>query len=145
MRNTDFSKNIYNRMMEKSRELRPIQLEFKGHEMHHIIPKCMNGIDHVDNLVWLTKHEHMVAHYLLWRINRDARNAASFYLTLTSNTHVGCYKISDYHKKTCRKALEKTNVCYILNNNAKMLKILTVDEKREKTLALISLMRSKVQ
>ena len=34
-------------------------------EKHHIVPKCMNGTDYEDNLVWLTADEHFVAHQLL--------------------------------------------------------------------------------
>lgn len=37
-------------------------------ELHHIIPKCMGGLDNVDNLVSLTPEEHYVAHQLLVKI-----------------------------------------------------------------------------
>lgn len=37
-------------------------------ERHHIIPKCMNGNDNIDNLVYLTAREHYVAHQLLLKI-----------------------------------------------------------------------------
>jgi len=40
--------------------------KFEGYtEKHHIIPKCMGGIDDVVNLVDLTPEEHYVAHQLL--------------------------------------------------------------------------------
>jgi len=34
-------------------------------ELHHILPKCMGGLDNPDNLVRLTAEEHFVAHQLL--------------------------------------------------------------------------------
>lgn len=38
------------------------------YENHHIIPKHMGGDNSNDNLVLLTFREHVLAHYLLWRI-----------------------------------------------------------------------------
>jgi len=35
------------------------------HELHHIIPRCMGGLDNPDNLIWLTPGEHLQAHRLL--------------------------------------------------------------------------------
>ena len=37
-------------------------------ERHHIIPKCMNGTDEYNNLVYLTAREHFLAHWLLVKI-----------------------------------------------------------------------------
>jgi len=37
----------------------------KGHEMHHIIPKCMGGLNKKENLVRLTLREHYICHLLL--------------------------------------------------------------------------------
>lgn len=37
----------------------------KGHEVHHIIPKCMGGRKTKDNLVKLTLREHYICHLLL--------------------------------------------------------------------------------
>jgi hypothetical protein len=38
------------------------------YESHHIIPRCMNGNDEQNNLVYLTPEEHYVAHQLLVKI-----------------------------------------------------------------------------
>lgn len=40
-------------------------------EKHHIIPKCMNGTNALDNLIALTPEEHYVAHQLLVKIYPD--------------------------------------------------------------------------
>lgn len=37
-------------------------------ERHHILPRCMQGDDNIDNLVFLTAKEHFVAHHLLCKI-----------------------------------------------------------------------------
>ena len=37
-------------------------------ESHHVVPRCMGGSDHPDNLVDLTPEEHYVAHQLLVKI-----------------------------------------------------------------------------
>jgi len=38
-------------------------------EEHHIVPRCLNGSDHRDNLVELTPEEHYLAHQLLVKIH----------------------------------------------------------------------------
>jgi len=37
-------------------------------ELHHIIPKCMNGTNEKDNLVYLSAREHFICHLLLTKI-----------------------------------------------------------------------------
>lgn len=47
------------------------------YELHHIVPRCLNGSDDSDNLVLLTPREHFICHYLLWKITpiRKLRDA----------------------------------------------------------------------
>lgn len=40
-------------------------------ERHHIVPKCLGGGDHKDNLVKLTAKEHFVCHLLLTKMVSD--------------------------------------------------------------------------
>lgn len=42
-------------------------------EVHHILPRCMGGLDDSENLVSLTPREHFVAHQLLVRIHPKVR------------------------------------------------------------------------
>jgi hypothetical protein len=37
-------------------------------EKHHVIPRCMGGVDDKDNLVELTAREHFIVHKLLCKI-----------------------------------------------------------------------------
>lgn len=59
-------------------------------EVHHIIPKCMNGTDDKSNLVRLTPEEHYVAHQLLVKIYPDHHGLvrAVQMMTVTSKNHI---------------------------------------------------------
>ena len=58
---------IYNAIVSKAR-----YRTLKGYkESHHIIPRCMGGLDTKENLVDLTAREHFIAHRLLTKIYPD--------------------------------------------------------------------------
>lgn len=57
-------KKIYKDLIENAKN-RKKHSEDEYYEIHHIIPKCMGGSNHRDNLVKLTAREHFVAHALL--------------------------------------------------------------------------------
>lgn len=57
-------KKIYEQLI-KRRKITPIE-GYK--ERHHIIPKCMGGVNNKTNLVSLTAREHYIAHALLCKI-----------------------------------------------------------------------------
>ena len=38
-------------------------------ERHHIVPKCLGGLDEESNLIYLSAEAHYVAHQLLVKIN----------------------------------------------------------------------------
>lgn len=55
---------IYDSLIERARSR-----TLDGYvEKHHILPKCMGGLDDQSNLVSLTAEEHYVAHQLLCKI-----------------------------------------------------------------------------
>ena len=46
----------------------------KGYvEVHHIIPKCLGGLDTVDNLIELTAREHFICHWLLTKMVTETK------------------------------------------------------------------------
>ena len=49
------------------------------YERHHILPKCMGGVDE-NNITYLTPREHYIAHWLLCKIHKDM-----FYKIVTEN------------------------------------------------------------
>ena len=55
----------YTRLVERSKN----RLFTDYTETHHILPRCMGGMDCVDNLVELTPEEHYVAHQLLAKMH----------------------------------------------------------------------------
>jgi hypothetical protein len=59
----DYQK-IYNALVEKRKN----QLVEGYGEVHHIVPRCVGGLDIGENLVRLTAREHFIAHVLLVKI-----------------------------------------------------------------------------
>lgn len=60
---------IYDDLMLKGRKRGNIRSDIDFYvERHHIVPKCLGGSNHSDNLVFLTASEHFVAHQLLVKI-----------------------------------------------------------------------------
>lgn len=57
----------YFSLIESRKAERPTKPTFFS-EKHHIIPKCLGGLDDEKNLVWLTPREHWLAHKLLLKI-----------------------------------------------------------------------------
>lgn len=53
------------------------------YERHHIIPKCMNGGNDLDNLVLLTLREHFICHLLLPKMAIDHAHKNSLYCALS--------------------------------------------------------------
>lgn len=76
-------------------------------EIHHIIPKCMDGSDEPNNLVTLTARQHFVAHWILTKIYPDNYKLRyAFHLMFfptSSNTRQTDWKLSksrtyEFHK-----------------------------------------------
>ena len=53
------------------------------YELHHIIPKCMNGSNGNHNLVLLTLREHFVCHLLLPKMAVESAHRNSLYCALS--------------------------------------------------------------
>jgi hypothetical protein len=69
--------NLYvNLLVKHGSETRPLI----GYvERHHIIPKWMGGSDDKENLVYLSARVHFIAHWMLYKIYRDAKSARALY------------------------------------------------------------------
>lgn len=57
-------------------------------EKHHIIPRCMGGIDEDDNLVTLTPEEHYLCHLLLVKIHPNNIRLVKAAMFMVSSTGV---------------------------------------------------------
>lgn len=62
---------IYTNLVESKRNWKDSWLiKNLGLERHHIVPKHSGGLDEESNYTYLSHREHIVAHWLLWRIHR---------------------------------------------------------------------------
>jgi len=60
---------IINKALTEDRRKRKLNdLKYMYYERHHIIPKCIGGLNNKENLVLLTAREHFVIHQLLIKI-----------------------------------------------------------------------------
>lgn len=59
---------IYDKLISRAKSENRTRSDEIYYENHHIIPKHMGGEDVEDNLVLLTFREHVLSHYILWRI-----------------------------------------------------------------------------
>lgn len=64
-------------------------------EKHHIIPRCLGGIDTLDNLVELTAREHYICHRLLVKIYPESKKLIYAYWMMSNMLKQGRdYRIS---------------------------------------------------
>ena len=66
--------NIYKNLIETAKKENRSKSKSIYFENHHIIPRYMQGSNDNDNLQLLTFREHILAHYLLWRIHGNTED-----------------------------------------------------------------------
>lgn len=74
---------IYNQIIERARNRK-----LDGYvEKHHIVPKCIGGLDMKENIVELTAREHFLCHMLLCEMHYGNRNLwyALFLMSINKN------------------------------------------------------------
>lgn len=76
------------------------------YEKHHIIPRCLGGLDEDSNYVLLTYREHILAHMLLYILHPEVDGLAFSFKLLIDNRH------------------SKLEECYTLEVDLKTLEIL---------------------
>lgn len=59
---------IYDNLIDRANKENRVRTKDTYYEQHHIIPKHAGGNNESSNLVLLTFREHILAHYLLWRV-----------------------------------------------------------------------------
>jgi len=95
-------KKIYNQIIENAGSKNRIKLNKNNiayfyYENHHIIPKCLGGLDDKKNLVLLTAKEHFICHKLLTYIYRGNRKIAlAFHKMAFSKKHNELVSARDY-------------------------------------------------
>lgn len=93
---------VYNKIIENAEselrvKLKRKQLSFIYYEKHHIMPKCIGGLDNKENLVLLTAKEHYVCHKLLTYIHKGNRKlVCAFHFMSTSKKYGNIVSSRDY-------------------------------------------------
>ena len=77
---------IYNQICNRGKEKRELG---QYYEKHHVIPRCMDGKDIVDNLTTLTYREHFIAHLLLTKIYKEHRGINYAFLCMLRKQPTG--------------------------------------------------------
>jgi len=84
--------NIYNSLIHKRKNIQVLLKSECYCERHHIIPRCVGGIDNKDNLVNLTAREHYIAHLLLYKIYSKTEDKYSLLYALIEMCDSHTYK-----------------------------------------------------
>lgn len=82
----DYAKH-YDRLIDRARNRKLSDYS----EAHHVVPKCLGGSDHPNNIVRLTGAEHYVAHLLLVKMHPSNSGLAwaAHMMTMASPEHGG--------------------------------------------------------
>jgi hypothetical protein len=73
--------------------------DFSG-ELHHIIPKCLNGGDESNNLVKLTYREHYIVHALLTKMHSSPKLITAFWgMSFMNETKYYNSRLYEYSKR----------------------------------------------
>jgi hypothetical protein len=76
-----------------------------GLERHHIVPRHAGGLDEEINFTYLTHREHIIAHWLLWKIHRVNGD----YVAWKNMKGIKCYPSrlgTSQSEETCKKISE---------------------------------------
>lgn len=79
---------------------RPI--EAIGFERHHILPKSLGGDNSVNNLVYLTGRQHLLAHWLLYKIHKGVKMSMAFFLMRANKSN---YLLTPIERKASESAM----------------------------------------
>lgn len=112
-----YSKIYYN-LCSKKCQLKESYKPGSGLHKHHIIPRHTGGSDEDSNLTYLTVREHIIAHFLLWKIHKNPNDLRAMHmlgaeLTVDQRRTVGLYCAQN--KIGFHKASKEEKQQWILN------------------------------
>ena len=73
-------KQVYHNLCKKKSTIKEQWVKGSDLHRHHIVPKHSGGIDEDSNFTYLTIREHVIAHYLLWKIYKNPNDLRSMYM-----------------------------------------------------------------
>lgn len=91
-----YSLEFYNSLCHNGKQRKNEYGKYSGLHCHHIIPRHAGGTDDEDNLTYLTLREHIIAHYLLYRINKHPNDLRSMYMLGAHLSHQQRKIIGEY-------------------------------------------------
>ena len=95
-------KKVYNNIVRQSLSKNRVKGDL--YENHHIVPKCMGGLDDKCNMVLLTPREHFVCHHLLCKIYGDDKLKYAFWMMYTMKDSLNRdYKITSIMYQILRR------------------------------------------
>jgi hypothetical protein len=71
------SNDIYTQLCQSKKSNKSLYKKGSGLHEHHILPRHSGGLDVDENYTYLTVREHIIAHYLLWRIHKNPQDLRS--------------------------------------------------------------------
>lgn len=69
--------SVYNNLCSSRSQLKKLWVKGSGLHRHHIIPTRMGGVNDEHNYTYLTVKEHVLAHFLLWKIHKNPNDLRS--------------------------------------------------------------------
>ena len=141
---------IYSNLCESNKSRKEYYKKYSGLHEHHITPKHMGGNDEDFNLTYLNVREHILAHYLLWKIYKNPNdlrsmkmlgaNLSSQHRKITGefcrDNQIGFFSSSiEERKKWGIKGIESQKQDY-LNNKTKNFYYWSTEEGRKERASL---------
>lgn len=102
-------KQHYDNLIKTRRELNRGIIRKSGFELHHIFPKGHGGLDNDENLILLTPREHYIAHFLLWKINKNDLKMARAFAHMSMFSFKNSRILTSHEYEICRNAASYAN------------------------------------
>jgi len=75
-----------------------------GYERHHILPKSLGGDNSPENLTYLTGRQHVLAHWLLYRLYNNSEMAMAFFIMRANKSN---YELTSLETNQAIKGMYK--------------------------------------
>ena len=84
-----------------------------GLERHHIVPRHIGGLDEEANYTYLTHREHIIAHWLLWKLYGRSEDKIAYLAMNAKDIKVA------YHSKETRRKMSEAKKDFVPWNKGK--------------------------
>jgi hypothetical protein len=87
---------IYKNLCDTNKSRKKEYKKYSKLHKHHILPIHLNGNDDEENLTYLTIKEHILAHFLLWKIHENINDLRSMNMLGANLSIIYRKKIGEY-------------------------------------------------